>query len=1003
MNKKVRLKSAAAAAIISLLMNAFVPGQYAFAGEQKSADTPVVGVEAVVNKAEAASSDEGKAEKEKSGNTDAENAQPKENPDAGTSQPDASKTEKDSAETRPDSSQSDAGQSDTSGKNGGEAETSKPDAGETAASQADTGVSETSQAGTEAHSDASQAVSNAQSGSSQSDSSEQTDSAAQKPDDTVQTDPAVQQSDATMQSDGTAQQSAAELGSDPENSDGNADEKADNESDEETSEKPAKEKRRNRGSDNEENEGASWAVALSYSSSSTMYKPLEGSDAYIAEQADGSYAAKIILNNHIADRAAIGTDLQTIKDHQVDWYINEGDGDHASFTIPVPSMDCSVTLYFRAGTSGNWSKNPFVYTFSSSSKKEASDVEVEFGSNVDPAVGSGGDESESGQGESDQSESGQSESGQGESDQSESGQSESGQSESGQNESETGSGAQGESENKESEKPAEETVPKTLRFEKEDGSEYRMIVVTKYTAVTDGKNINITFFSTHDTYALKIYLGTTGDISSIKSAYERAKDKSFTITVPYSMKGKRIPIVIATEKGWKDVQYYLQIPDDIKETKKPVEQAETKKNKDTEVYKPEESESYKPTVGKSTGAVDNSTGLKDGSYAPDSFSFSGGTGKLSISCSNIRVSGGRAYATLVFSSGKISYVKASGGTYQPSSQTGSSSVFEIPVQLNANNSIYACTTAMSQPHEVGYTLFVGLNAARSASSESNETEKPPVDEKSVEQKKDAQDVAGFRYIGTLKTEDARYFRLDYYEGGICLLKVFLTEEAADRNQAGGAADVLDLQISQTSNISNVSDEEEAGNAGEEKEAGETGEAGTSADEASLYSGDTLVYLLLPETAEAPAGIEDQYITIRVPAEKIYIDSNEAAVLCALADGTGRIGAIGAADEKTPEAIAAGVADGSIREIGHYDENAYREMILAGTDLAVLPSDMLEGQSTESVQDLGDGYDVLGIPMLIDRSGDEATQKGSREWISVYAQILGRGEETQKLLEEVLAA
>ena len=67
-----------------------------------------------------------------------------------------------------------------------------------------------------------------------------------------------------------------------------------------------------------------------------------------------------------------------------------------------------------------------------------------------------------------------------------------------------------------------------------------------------------------------------------------------------------------------------------------------------------------------TAAVDNSTSLADGVYTPDSFSFSGGTGRVTITCRQVTVQNGQAYATITFSSSNYGYVKAAGGIYYQS-------------------------------------------------------------------------------------------------------------------------------------------------------------------------------------------------------------------------------------------------------------------------------------------------------------------------------------------------
>ena len=58
--------------------------------------------------------------------------------------------------------------------------------------------------------------------------------------------------------------------------------------------------------------------------------------------------------------------------------------------------------------------------------------------------------------------------------------------------------------------------------------------------------------------------------------------------------------------------------------------------------KADEESKYESDLSGSTSAVDNSTGLPDGVYTPDSFSWSGGTGRVKISCNKITVKNGQA-------------------------------------------------------------------------------------------------------------------------------------------------------------------------------------------------------------------------------------------------------------------------------------------------------------------------------------------------------------------------
>lgn len=193
-------------------------------------------------------------------------------------------------------------------------------------------------------------------------------------------------------------------------------------------------------------------------------------------------------------------------------------------------------------------------------------------------------------------------------------------------------------------------------------------------------------------------------------------------------------------------------------------------------------------LNKSTAQVNSSTGLKDGVYTPDSFSWSGGTGKVSISCSKVTVTGGQAYATLVFSSQHYQYVKANGNTYYPSEKGARSTTFVIPVALNKNNTIIGMTTAMSTPHEIQYSIFVYLAAAATGGKEATAGKNVTVigagtnadgSKKSatVNQKLDeeAPQIIGLEYQSETKVEHAKYFKIYNYDQGIILLEIDLSQ------------------------------------------------------------------------------------------------------------------------------------------------------------------------------------------------------------------------------------
>ena len=218
-------------------------------------------------------------------------------------------------------------------------------------------------------------------------------------------------------------------------------------------------------------------------------------------------------------------------------------------------------------------------------------------------------------------------------------------------------------------------------------------------------------------------------------------------------------------------------------------------NNTTNNGKPDQESKYESDLNKSTARVNSTTGLKDGVYAPDSFSWSGGTGKVSITCSKVTVTGGQAYATITFSSPHYQYVKANGNVYYPSAKTGSSTSFVIPVELNKNNSVVGMTTAMSTAHEIKYTIFVYIAEAAkaNASARANGKEVTVIGANGSDSSKTATankkmdevapEIIGLEYQSETKAEYAKYFKIYHYDQGITLLEIDMNKKTG-RKAAG---------------------------------------------------------------------------------------------------------------------------------------------------------------------------------------------------------------------------
>lgn len=119
-----------------------------------------------------------------------------------------------------------------------------------------------------------------------------------------------------------------------------------------------------------------------------------------------------------------------------------------------------------------------------------------------------------------------------------------------------------------------------------------------------------------------------------------------------------------------------------------------------------------------------STTLSDGTYKPDAFSFTGGTGKAKVTCEKVIVKNGKATAVFTASSenmthfymGKAASDSEDKSLYDPSTDKCGTGVYKItnkiayvPVALNAEKPFAGRTVAMSEPHWIQYQYKVTLS------------------------------------------------------------------------------------------------------------------------------------------------------------------------------------------------------------------------------------------------------------------------------------------------------
>lgn len=484
--------------------------------------------------------------------------------------------------------------------------------------------------------------------------------------------------------------------------------------------------------------------------------------------------------------------------------------------------------------------------------------------------------------------------------------------------------------------------------------------------------------------------------------------------------------------------------------------APTQKPADT---KPEQESKYESDLSGGTSKVDSATTLADGVYTPDGFSFSGGSGKVTISCSKITVTNGQAYATIAFSSPYYGYVKANGNKYM-ANVSGGSSIFTIPVELNKNNTIIGMTTRMSVAHEISYNIFISLAAAKKGGSTSSSTGFVKADGTistiSTDNSKldtTAPEIMGLEYKAETKLAYAEYFKMYHYDEGITLLEIDMTKdtERDPEKQTEDDKKAEDTNTAAAEDTAAATDEEEAAAASDSKKTSTEKAKDLTEKTKELYEGNVVKYLIVPKDVEIPAGLDKDMIVIQLPVEKAYVASEDALkLLDEQLDAAESIKAVGMEQKDCQiEKIAKAMEDKKISFDGAFDDLDYKALVKDEIDFAILPSEFLPGnakdeedtdaadetadtkaedqkddkddkttdekadedktpeellkEENERLSDTAERLATLTIPMLVDRSADEKTDLAKAEWLKVYGVIFGCEDQANELFQQMVKA
>ncbi len=495
-------------------------------------------------------------------------------------------------------------------------------------------------------------------------------------------------------------------------------------------------------------------------------------------------------------------------------------------------------------------------------------------------------------------------------------------------------------------------------------------------------------------------------ISPVKNAFTFEFVNSFGANGRVIMFTDKEPVAIAlydSEKGaW--VDYKLTIDkaastvtlEGLAEGETPVEPVQPDNSSD--------SEGEGSSDGSWTAPTDSSTTLADGVYTPDSFRYSGGTGKIVITCTKLEIKNGQAYATLHF--GKPGGGEASvdrlraGGSEYPGFNT-----FTIPVQLNANQAIVARTVAMSAPHWIDYSIFIALAIAGTPDADENAKE---FSENTSTLDETAPKIPGLTAEGEIEVEYSDLIKIFTYKDGYYLIEVntysdtfrdtveYRTEEEKAKKEDAGKKEDKDKQETV---------EEDEGTAAES----------ISELIAELYRSEIVKYLVIPGDKEVPAGLDKEIIIIHQPADRSYVSSADALEALDKLGVLENVTTVGIPEEEIKiEAVLAGLEKkegekGRVVFAGEYGDWDLKTMILQKTNFALSSSEILPNDKKTAEKDM-DNYIRLAeraaqmdMALFVDRSSDETNELAKAEWYKIYGVIYGENDKAEKLYKEVVDA
>ncbi len=375
--------------------------------------------------------------------------------------------------------------------------------------------------------------------------------------------------------------------------------------------------------------------------------------------------------------------------------------------------------------------------------------------------------------------------------------------------------------------------------------------------------------------------------------------------------------------------------------------------------------------------------LEDGLYQADAF-LSGGSGRASVtSPARITVKDGEASIRIEFSSPYYDYMITDGVKYEPVSTVGENSVFEVPLPgFDFDWAITADTTAMSEPHEIEYTLRVDSTTLIRGKDEATKNERTGSKE---------------NHPGDAEVSSAQN-KETFAEEPVTQEEKVSSDNSAS-GSAGGASERVPDDVSAV--FTKRSDPAAISGLEYEKSLALYCASGFRVDYyqdgfkyITISNGDS--FLVVPEGQNAPSNLPDNTQVIKQPADRIYL-----AATSAMDDfrALNSIGCITLSGEEPDgwymEEAREAMQNGSMLYAGKYSAPDYERIVSEGCNLAI------ESTMIYHVPEVREQLLKFGIPVLVERSSYETQPLGRAEWIKLYGALLNKEEEASEQFEQMV--